>query len=560
MAHLDTESGEMVDDEDGAGLGTGGEIGEQDDAPTFAPPPIPAGNPLAQPAPAAIPGLATGNLEAPPLNNSGVVTHRVQLSDASKGALGALGANANATEATSQAQADNAKAAGDLAESKAADEAGNAQIEHDLKVQQIAETERLRAQHEERVRKLQARDDAEYEKFKAMGLKDPDADKGFAHALGAALAIGLGQYSAAINHTSNAAAKIFEDARADNYARQRAAIEHQKEVSVKAGTNVHEAEQREAEAMHNLQIKQVALIDSFRSRFKAESLRMGIPEARVNATKTMLELEQKANQEREKHLETGVRLLEPTNTVSRDMTAAELRIKGKGAGGGGAHLDELIAMKESGAADSAIAKRAQELKIPPKLYLPSIANVDRTRSRDAKDAKAAEMDPRTVMVAGKPRGLAPNARMVKNIEDRAVQYDDALESAKALLERRRKSLIGWAPVGSDYDRAVLAVAATTTANPSDATTKHEAGTLKNFGLVSEQGIKDTIAHLERRKAAFEGQLLPLGKEGGATLAAPEDKGAQVKARAQAVIDSPAYAKMDQAKKSYLLRAARTGQE
>jgi hypothetical protein len=448
---IDPETGEYVDDEADAG-GTGGSIAEQDNAPSFAPPPVPMTNPLTQPltAPTIAPtisGQPTGNYEAPPLNtNPGVVTKRTQLSDASKGALDALAGNGAATDATTSAQRDNAEAAGRLAEDKAVNAMADAQAEADLKAQHIAEQERQRQQHEERVRTLQQRDEQEYEKFKGMGLKDPDADKSFAHRLGAALAIGLGQYSAAINHTSNAAAKIFEDARADNYAQQKAAIEHQKEVSIRAGHNVDEAERRAAEAEHRLQTKQVAQIDAFRAKFKAESLRLGIPEARINATKTMLDLDKAANKEREQHLETFVKVLEPTNTVSRDMTPLEMRKRG-GGGGGGAGLDRFVrAANQLGPGDQitpevALLGRAAGLK-PNQIA----AEVDRYRGSGAKSNKAGG-----AAAIGDVHG--PGGAVIGNIStgDPALDrkrseevakantiYTDLAATLKALEESRKK--------------------------------------------------------------------------------------------------------------------------
>jgi hypothetical protein len=140
--------------------------------------------------------------------------------------------------------------------------------------------------------------------------------------------------------------------------------------------------------------------------------------------------------------------------------------------------------------------------------------LDRERAdREKADAKKADKeqnlavrDARGVIVGG-----APSARVVKPIQDRLIQYDDAIKSAEDLLAYRREhDVLGALPTGDAYDRAVLAVAATTQANASDSTTAHEAGTLKKMGLVDDKAIEKTIEHLKARRDAFMKQLTPVG--------------------------------------------------
>jgi hypothetical protein len=457
--------------------------------------------------------------------------------------------NLAAIDANAAARHDTAETGIGLATDKATDLAAQVQAEADLKEQQGKELRDLQAQQKANVEQAHQRDQAEYDRYRGMGLKDPDADASFGHRLGAALAIGLGQYSAAMNHTSNKAAEMFEQARRDNFALQKDKIERQKDASIRAGMDFHEAKQEAAQALHDLQIKNVAQIDAFREKFKAESARMGIPEARINATKLMQDTDRQALEARQKHLESQ-------RSIGRDLTPKE---RGAGKGGGGGAISKLVRMKEAGASDGDIAAAAEAMHIAPKAYLPSIANVDKTTALDRKD-KSGEIDPLTVMVAGKPAGLASSSRNVKAIEDRAVQYQDAIDSVKKLQARlAAHPALGKVPAGSDYDRAVLAVAATTQANASDSTTAHEAGTLKNFGLVDEKGLQDTLEHLENRQKAFMGQLRPLATPRGtgaaprATSAAPVSSDAD---RAKAILAKPGARDLSPAKRAYLLKLAR----
>src|SRR6185436_11773850 len=299
MAHLDPTSGLMVDDEDGEAGDNGGSVGDQAGAPSFAPPPIPASNPLAQPLPVT-PDPAS--FVAQP-SGDGIVTRRPVLSPADTANLQALADNNTALDQNTAQARDTAEKAGDAKVDRAVENAAQAQAEADLKDAMAQQAEQERQRHEARIAKLQAEAEAAYEKHKGMGLKDPDADKSFAHKLAAALAIGLGQYSAAINHTSNQAAKIFEDARAEHFATQRANIEKAKDDAIRAGVNVKEALADRDRSLALLHAQSVGKIDAFRAKFAAESARLGIPEARIAASKTMQDLDRQALEEREKHLD-----------------------------------------------------------------------------------------------------------------------------------------------------------------------------------------------------------------------------------------------------------------
>jgi len=71
------------------------------------------------------------------------------------------------------------------------------------------------------------------------------------------------------------------------------------------------------------------------------------------------------------------------NAAALERTKASRVGKGLGAGGG-KYVSELVTMKENGEPDSAIATRAEALGLRPKDYLPSLANVMKTRAADKK--------------------------------------------------------------------------------------------------------------------------------------------------------------------------------
>ncbi len=370
-----------IDDDEDSSPANLGSIGEQDTAPAdpalTAAPTTPA-----EPWPPPVPSAA--EVPAAPLAPSGgIVTHRVIPAPGEAENMAAIDANAAARH-------DTGEKAVDLATDRATDVAAQAQAESDLKEQQGKELRDLQTQQKANVEKARQRDDTEYAKYREMGLKDPDADQSFTHRVGAALAIGLGQYSAAMNHTSNEAAHIFEQARAENMALQKAKIEQQKEASIKAGMDVKDALAEAAQETHNLNIKNVAQIDAFRAKFQAESARMGIPEARINATKTMQETDRQALEAREKHLESQ-------RSIGRDLTPKERGKKGGGeaAGGGGNEAKLYDYLAEHPGDFGGVTRLAAQLNIPSKRVDKVLGNAKGTESQN-KDAQQSAVAKRAI--------------------------------------------------------------------------------------------------------------------------------------------------------------------
>ncbi len=224
---------------------------------------------------------------------------------------------------------------------------------------------------------------------------------------------------------------------------------------------------------------------------------------------------------RQKAAETYSNAVRDIYKIEAAKENAKLKAKHAGAGIPVATASQMAALSDyvnkHPGDDQGAYNMAGFLKIPAKAIISSVtaarAPIEKRASgeasADANKAKADEkLDERTVYKDGKPFMLAPSPRLIKPAQDRLINYEDAEESLKGLLKSG-----DILPTGDAYNRAVLAVAATTTANASDATTTHEANTLKNYGLVSKDAVKRTLEHIQERKKKFLGSLEPLkGKQ------------------------------------------------
>jgi hypothetical protein len=211
------------------------------------------------------------------------------------------------------------------------------------------------------------------------------------------------------------------------------------------------------------------------------------------------------------------------------------------AGAGQGAVVNLVKMAEDGAPRSAIVAAAAKAGLPEKVWKNQVdaAFTEREKGVDRKAAAAAKIDEdnehRAVRnskgdVIGYAAGSRPD---VKGIQDRIVNFESAEDFLKTLL--REKKVLA---TGADWHNGVLAIAATTTANPSDSTTKHEAGTLTNsIGLVDQDAVKTKLADIQKRAAAFQKQLRPVE---GTTAAAPTGGKADFKPRAPMMLKGVQY--------------------
>ena len=121
-------------------------------------------------------------------------------------------------------------------------------------------------------------------------------------------------------------------------------------------------------------------------------------------------------------------------------------------------------------------------------------------------------DPKLIIrdTNGTPKGVATSARAVPQLQKDIRTSERAIEQLQIARDYVRDSKL---PLKSDprFHNAVLSVAATTNANASDATTKHEEGTLTGvFGRPDVDAIERKIeASLKNNLNGFYNQLDPL---------------------------------------------------
>lgn len=259
---------------------------------------------------------------------------------------------------------------------------------------------------------------------------------------------------------------------------------------------------------------------------EAQGRKAGIPAAELannaiilQARQNQLAAEQKIH-EREEELEQKRQQAAATNKLAEaHLQQGERQI----AATQGYHNAELGLRASEGAANRAERRFEHEIALADRI---DKKNERQAAAKEKEDEKLKELIVRDA--SGREVGYAHNARVAKATEDRMVQYDDSIEALEDLLAyRRAHNVIGRVPLGDRYDRAVLAVAATTQANASDRTTAHEAGTVKGYGLLSDDAIERTLAHQKKRQAAFMKQIRPLegsDSEGRVSLPPVGDKG------------------------------------
>jgi hypothetical protein len=128
--------------------------------------------------------------------------------------------------------------------------------------------------------------------------------------------------------------------------------------------------------------------------------------------------------------------------------AAKLKARKAGGGGNAVGLSDLIKMREDGVPDSEIARKAAELHIPPKVYLPAIKDVHARNAENAKTAADAEKkdsnnikDPWTGESIGpspSPRGLT----VARKDQANGVQLTDLLDEYAAHVKKYGSNLTG----------------------------------------------------------------------------------------------------------------------
>lgn len=290
--------------------------------------------------------------------------------------------------------------------------------------------------------------------------------------------------------------------------RQKFNIGQAQDAVVMARTGLKDADDARRQLIADEDAKHVSRLNTIIAQGTASLKAQGVPAAKIATDGRLVALEAQRAAVAAKAHDDAVK-----NAEIEARTKLYLKKAGAtGTGGGGGNEAKIAKAIEDGATPSQVRTLAAQLGVNPK-------RVDALETQGRAAAAAAakngggdiEQNPLGVRDAnGTVRGLASSSRVVKAMQDRAVQYDQAVESLEQLLAARKASSLPSLGVGDPaYDKAVLAIASVTQANASDKTTAHEAGTLKKYGLINEDAINSVLADIKHRRDAFMKQLRPI---------------------------------------------------
>lgn len=303
-----------------------------------------------------------------------------------------------------------------------------------------------------------------------------------------------------------------------------AQINKQVEDQRKAWTQDQELRFKALEATHgfNAQLDQQArdtiaqgyarkamALDSLNRQADAQLKALGIPAAQQAGMKAQLGLDKAAADAQMKYGQI-------VSTKTTDATHFAPGAAGAVGGGGQGGVVDLVTMAENGAKRSEIVAKAAKMGLPEKVWKNQVdlafsereKGLQRTDQAEAK--RVEENEKRAVRSSdGTVVGYAGGARPdVQGIQKQNIAFESAEDFLKTLLRNH-----DHVPAGSDWHNGVLAIATTTTANPSDKTTEHEEGTLKSaLGLIDRDAVKVKLKDVQRRRQAFLKGLRPV--EGG----------------------------------------------
>jgi len=348
VAKLNPATGLWEDDENGPAPPQGGALGQQEAAPVQGPPvpagiapiqgpPAPPANinaqssipPMPQPAPPpAIPPVTPYQPQAMPV----VPPSRV-VSPSESETLRQMDTNTAARATTEQqaGQLDTAKKQKELAAAAAAEAEA---LKHQKEQQAIINA------GAERTQALESKAQEDWDAYRQMGLKDPEAEQSFGHRVLAAIAIGLGEYASVKGGGTNRAAMLIKQANDQNIALQKANIDKAYRQAVQSGKDVEVAKASRDEQLRSLNLKDSALTASASAKLKTELARLGVPQAQIDTNKDVQTLEADVLQKRE-----AINRQISQDGAARDkadlIAHARARKGGGGAGAGGKAEEKL---------------------------------------------------------------------------------------------------------------------------------------------------------------------------------------------------------------------------
>jgi hypothetical protein len=324
-----------------------------------------------------------------------------------------------------------------------------------------------------------------------------------------------------------------------------------------AKAGVQDANLARAELIQDEDARHVSRLNTIIAQGTATLAAKKVPQAQIAGDTRLLQLQAARAAALQKSQLDAAKLAEvKARTELLTARAGKLGRRAGAGGGGGAGEAAIARAIENGAAPSAVRELGAKLRIPPK-RIDALETQGRAAATAAAKAGATGDDNPLAVRDGEGvvRGLAPSARVVKQMEDRIVQYDQAIKSLEELREDVKDSKLPSLGTGNPkYDKAVLAIASTTQANASDKTTAHEAGTLKKYGLVNLEAIDSALADQKERASKFMKQLHPIhsAKSPAGEAAAPAEDPRI--ALAQKAVNSPAATPQQKANAAAFLKS------
>lgn len=436
--------------------------------------PVSAANPMAAPAPVV-------SHVASPAGTSNAALLNAQVAD-NAGMVAADQAQADAVAAQAPANAAVAEAKAQGLDDRAAQSA--------IDAQEIADKE---AEFQKHVAEATARADAAEKEYSQHQFHNRWDEASTPKRLLGALAITFG----GLGGDKNQALEVLNTTLARDMERQKQALASKEQIAKWRREGVKDMYAQFQDEMGIVKVRQATQLQAVADKAEAMLVRRGIPAAQAANDVEVMKLRAaaaKAKQDGTKDLvETKLRMAQ---TNAANASAEQSRGMAKALGSGSAY-DAFRAAVVAGDTKH-VGALATAAGIHPAQIEDEVKKINANQAGGDDDPLAIRDSSGTVV------GRVSSPRMVKPVQDRIVQYDNALDALRQL-----KASGDHIAMGPAYDKAVLAVAAVTQANASDKTTTHEAGTLKRYGLINQAAVDSVIKDLETRQSAFGRQLRPV---------------------------------------------------
>jgi hypothetical protein len=385
-------------------------------------------------------------------------------------------------------------------------------------------------------------------KYQGQHLKDYWDDDSHSR-FQAGISVALGGLGASIRaagggSSHNDAVDILQKKIADWNDKQKFEIEKMRDTVAMARTGLGDAREAKASLITDVNAKQSATLGSIEAQVRQRLAAQGVPAAQIEQDSRIQQLQMARAQAARTQQEQSIK--DAKTAAETKYIDARTRKVGASGGSKGATLAEAKVAKaiEDGQTPSQVRELGANLGIKPQ-RLDALETQGRAA---AKTGGADSVDPKLLVrdSAGKPIGTAGTPRAVPQIQKDLRANARAIEQLKIARDYVDGTHI---PLKSDprFHNAVLSVAATTNANQSDATTKHEEGTLTNIlGRPDTDAIDRKIDELTATGDALRNQVNPLPdgwEEKTAAKASPapaNSNGAKAPANDNGVNDANAW--------------------